>query len=198
MHPAHTLLLRGPRRWLDSAPGGRTPIGGQARAVNTNGARYCDCGTRLARENPSSRCGSCQAKARPGGAVTRGASRLLGHRSHAGRHGDLAYGRVVAAYRNHPFHGRPLPQETVAGWVGITQAQLSRIESGPPIKDLERLIEWARVLHVPPPPAVIQAPRAPARPSAGGAGSTPVRGWSRRELSARQQVSGVGARPSDR
>jgi tetratricopeptide (TPR) repeat protein/transcriptional regulator with XRE-family HTH domain len=59
-------------------------------------------------------------------------------------------GRVVAAYRNHPFHGRPLPQETVAGWVGITQAQLSRIESGPPIKDLERLIEWARVLHVPP------------------------------------------------
>jgi transcriptional regulator with XRE-family HTH domain len=84
-------------------------------------------------------------------------------------------GRVVAAYRNHPFHGRPLPQETVAGWVGITQAQLSRIESGPPIKDLERLIEWARVLHVP--PAVVQAPRAPARPSAGGAGSTPVRGW---------------------
>jgi transcriptional regulator with XRE-family HTH domain len=59
-------------------------------------------------------------------------------------------GRVVAAYRNHPFHGRPLPQETVAGWVGITQAQLNRIESGPPIKDLERLIEWARVLHVPP------------------------------------------------
>ena len=58
-------------------------------------------------------------------------------------------GRVIAAYRNHPFHERPLPQEIVAGWVGITQAQLSRIESGPSIKDLDKLTEWARALHIP-------------------------------------------------
>ena len=32
--------------------------------MNTNGARYCGCGTRLARDNLSSQCGACQAKAR--------------------------------------------------------------------------------------------------------------------------------------
>ncbi|TMK53781.1 MAG: helix-turn-helix transcriptional regulator [Actinobacteria bacterium] len=58
-------------------------------------------------------------------------------------------GRVIAAYRDHPFHGRPLAQEIVAGWAGITQAQLSRIESGPPVKDLDKLTEWARALRIP-------------------------------------------------
>ena len=37
--------------------------------------------------------------------------------------------RVIRAYRRHAYHGRhPLPQDVVAGWVGITQAQLSRID----------------------------------------------------------------------
>ncbi|MGH7743953.1 MAG: helix-turn-helix domain-containing protein [Candidatus Dormibacteria bacterium] len=58
-------------------------------------------------------------------------------------------GVVLAVYRNHPFHGRVLRQETVAGWVGITQAQLSRIENGPAIKDLDKLMQWARMLDVP-------------------------------------------------
>src|SRR3981081_2481981 len=128
-----------------------TPTGGHARAMNTNRARYCDCGTRLARDNPSGRCGACQAKAVD--LVVRSPEVPAEFWATDRMRDALAtwhMGLVVAAYRNHPFHGRPLPQETVAGWVGITQAQLSRIESGPPIKDLERLIEWARVLHVPP------------------------------------------------
>jgi tetratricopeptide (TPR) repeat protein len=59
-------------------------------------------------------------------------------------------GRVVHAYRHHPFHGRrPLPQEQVAGWLGITQAQLSRVETGPPVQDLDRLRRWARTLKIP-------------------------------------------------
>src|SRR5439155_11715038 len=37
----------------------------------------------------------------------------------------------------------------VAGWVGITQAQLSRIEHGAPIVHLDRLIHWAKVLGIP-------------------------------------------------
>ena len=124
----------------------------QARAVNSNSTRYCDCGTRLARDNPSSRCGACQAKARD--LVVRSPEVPAKFWATDRMRDALAtwhMGRVVAAYRNHAFHGRPLPQETVAGWVGITQAQLSRIESGQPIKDLGRLIEWARVLHVPAP-----------------------------------------------
>jgi len=59
-------------------------------------------------------------------------------------------GRVIAAYRTHPHHGRPLRQETVAAWIGITQPQLSRIENGPPITDLDRLTQWARLLCIPP------------------------------------------------
>ncbi|GAA3775932.1 hypothetical protein GCM10022225_74870 [Plantactinospora mayteni] len=31
----------------------------------------------------------------------------------------------------------------------MTQAQLSRIETGPPVKDLDKLIEWARILRIP-------------------------------------------------
>ncbi|MBT2230425.1 helix-turn-helix transcriptional regulator [Nonomuraea sp. NEAU-A123] len=83
-------------------------------------------------------------------------------------------GKVIAAYRAHPHHGRPLRQETVAAWVGITQPQLSRIENGPPITNLGRLTQWAQLLHIPadrlwfqvpqqraaPPPAHTSAPAA--------------------------------------
>ncbi|MER6817919.1 helix-turn-helix transcriptional regulator, partial [Spirillospora sp. NPDC000708] len=37
----------------------------------------------------------------------------------------------------------------VARWLNITQTQLSRIESGPPVTDLDRLVPWARTLGVP-------------------------------------------------
>jgi transcriptional regulator with XRE-family HTH domain len=37
----------------------------------------------------------------------------------------------------------------MAAWLGITQAQLSRIEHGPPIRDLDRLIHWATLLRIP-------------------------------------------------
>ncbi|MGH3870751.1 MAG: helix-turn-helix domain-containing protein [Pseudonocardiaceae bacterium] len=59
-------------------------------------------------------------------------------------------GTVIRAYRCHPFHGRrPLPQDVVAGWIGVTQGQLSRIENGPTIVHLDRLMHWARVLRIP-------------------------------------------------
>ena len=58
-------------------------------------------------------------------------------------------GRAIAAYRNHPFHGQPLHQNVVAGWVLMTQPQLSRLENGPPVKDLDKLVLWARTLQIP-------------------------------------------------
>ncbi|WP_194904398.1 helix-turn-helix domain-containing protein [Catenulispora rubra] len=73
-------------------------------------------------------------------------------------------GRVIAAFRNHPFHGRPLPQAVVAGWVGISQVQLSRIETGPALKDLDRLMQWARILQVPTESLWFKLPEAPAAP----------------------------------
>lgn len=59
------------------------------------------------------------------------------------------FGQVLAAYRHHPDHGGPLSQETVARWLRLTQPQLSRIETGPPVQDLARLTDWARTLRIP-------------------------------------------------
>ncbi|MET8527982.1 XRE family transcriptional regulator [Micromonospora sp. NPDC005172] len=59
-------------------------------------------------------------------------------------------GRVIRAYRCHPYHGRvALPQSVVAGWLGITQAQLSRVENGSPLVHLDRLAHWAQLLGIP-------------------------------------------------
>ncbi|MDX3112713.1 helix-turn-helix transcriptional regulator [Streptomyces scabiei] len=58
-------------------------------------------------------------------------------------------GRVFYAYRTHPWHGRVLSQEAMAVWLGLNQAQLSRIESGKPPQDLSKLMRWAHSLRIP-------------------------------------------------
>src|SRR5882672_6972504 len=114
--------------------------------------RYCgSCSTRLARDNTGSMCAACQKQRRelaerapvvPPSFWTTDQMRDALASWHMGQ--------VIASYRNHPFHGRPLPQGVVAGWVGISQVQLSRIETGPALKDLDRLMQWARILAIPP------------------------------------------------
>jgi tetratricopeptide (TPR) repeat protein len=113
--------------------------------------RYCRCGARLARDNPARLCAVCQREAQE--ATTRPpqvpaafweTDRLRD--ALEARH----LGQVIRAYRLHPEHGpRPLSQELVASWAGLTQAQLSRMESGPAIRDLDRLTRWARLLGIP-------------------------------------------------
>ncbi|WP_161962346.1 helix-turn-helix transcriptional regulator [Nocardioides speluncae] len=63
---------------------------------------------------------------------------------------DWHIGKVIAAYRTHPWHGAPLSQAIVAGWLGISQAYLSRMENGEPLQDLSKLIELAQLFSVPP------------------------------------------------
>jgi transcriptional regulator with XRE-family HTH domain len=58
-------------------------------------------------------------------------------------------GRVIFAYRTHPWHPRPLSQETVGNWLGLTQAQLSRIENGRAPEELTKLVCWAQILGIP-------------------------------------------------
>jgi transcriptional regulator with XRE-family HTH domain len=58
-------------------------------------------------------------------------------------------GRVIYTYRTHPWHARPLSQDVVGGWLGLTQPQLSRIENGRAIEDLGRLIACAQALDIP-------------------------------------------------
>jgi tetratricopeptide (TPR) repeat protein len=109
------------------------------------------CGGRLARDNDSGRCAPCQAAERDRlSAPPLVPASFWEHtpvrRALAERH----LGRVIRAYRCHPYHGRyPLPQTAVAGWLGITQTQLSRVENGPPLVHLDRLMHWARLLWIP-------------------------------------------------
>src|SRR6266542_798094 len=110
------------------------------------------CGTRLAQDNVGGYCAACRVLSRdrfaapldvPADFWDNDAIR----EAFASRH----IGRVIRAYRRHPFHGRqPLPQGVVAAWMGMSQGQLSRIEQGPAVVHLDRLIYWARLLRIPP------------------------------------------------
>jgi transcriptional regulator with XRE-family HTH domain len=58
------------------------------------------------------------------------------------------FGRFLRTYRT--SQSPPVRQAQLARWLGITQGQLSRIErSALPIRDLGKLENWARVLHIP-------------------------------------------------
>lgn len=109
------------------------------------------CGARLARDNVSGYCAPCKLVSRerfatpPDVPVQFWEADAL-RQALASRH----MGKVIKAYRCHPFHGRqPLPQDVVARWIGVTQGQLSRIETGPSVVHLDRLMHWARVLRIP-------------------------------------------------
>ena len=59
-------------------------------------------------------------------------------------------GQVIRAFRQHAHRGRRgLSQDDIAEWADITQGQLSRIETGQAIQDLDRLTFWAQLLGIP-------------------------------------------------
>jgi hypothetical protein len=58
-------------------------------------------------------------------------------------------GLVLSAYRSHPRHPRPLSQELVGNWLGLSQVQVGRIEKGRPPEELSKLIAWVRILGIP-------------------------------------------------
>jgi hypothetical protein len=118
---------------------------------------YCRCGRRLGRDRRGQLCGVCEKKVaalRVGPAdVPAGFWDTEQFRdAFAAQH----IGQVSRAYRKHPHHvevyGKDgIPQEVVGGWLGLTQAQVSRIENGPPVRHLDSLAHWARTLRIPPP-----------------------------------------------
>jgi transcriptional regulator with XRE-family HTH domain/tetratricopeptide (TPR) repeat protein len=66
-----------------------------------------------------------------------------------------AMGRVARAYRRHPFlapvYGRQgITQALLGQWLGVSQAQVNRIENGAAPKHIDTLTQWARVLRIPP------------------------------------------------
>ncbi|MFG1995631.1 helix-turn-helix domain-containing protein [Actinoplanes sp. NPDC048988] len=119
--------------------------------MNTVGRRCIRCRKPIAADNPGGHCSAC----RP--AVMQ---RLQGPGPTTAsfwRHGDIQVavaerhmGRIIAAYRRHPDHGVPISQEMIGRWAGMSQAQISRYETGGPDKQLDRLQFWARLLDIPP------------------------------------------------
>jgi transcriptional regulator with XRE-family HTH domain len=107
--------------------------------------RYCCCGTLLARDNAAGLCGACQRMRRrdraPDVPPEFWQSEAM---ATALDSGDL--GRVVRAYRRHPFHGQPLPQDVLAGWLHVSQPTLSRIEQGRRRLTVDEIEGYARSL----------------------------------------------------
>src|SRR5262245_19597339 len=114
-------------------------------------ARYCPCGTRLARNNPDTRCSACKAVRRHNPDTAPHVPRdFWNHPRLSAALRSRPFGHVIRAWRHHPRHGpTPFSQQRVTAWLNITQAQLSRIETGPPAAHLDRLIHWAKALRVP-------------------------------------------------
>lgn len=114
--------------------------------------RYCTCGTRLAADHTGTSCAAClhrnrQLAASPPDLPATFWQTDQMHDAFAAQH----IGLVSLAYRLHPHHYGTISQERLGNWLGLTQAQVSRIESGPPVRDLDRLAHWATRLKLPAP-----------------------------------------------
>ena len=128
--------------------------------------RNCHCGTRLARDNRGSMCTACTKAARNRRIHPPAVTPEFWQEPRM-REALTAcdMGAVMRAFRTHPFHGKDIPQEAAAGWVGITQARLSRIENGDQLTDLGKLMRWAHALGIPTDLLWFRMPSAPAKPS---------------------------------
>lgn len=156
-----------------------------------NQVRRCHCGTQLSRSNRGTMCAACTKKART-------------HRDHPPSvpsdfwqipemQAALAacdMGEVMRAFRTHSFHGRDISQEVAAGWVGITQPRLSRIENGEQITDLKKLMRWAHVLGIPADLLWFRMPGATTKPR--GAVASQADGSNNQELAPLPESSGHG------
>lgn len=128
-------------------------------------AHYCACGARLAADNRVGQCAACNRRDRE---LEASAPKVPPEFWTTDQMRDALaaqhIGRLSAAYRLSPLHRRPISQERLGLWLGLTQAQVSRVESGPPVRDLDRLVHWAITLRVPPELLWFDLPGLPRRP----------------------------------
>ncbi|WP_418155428.1 hypothetical protein [Actinoalloteichus caeruleus] len=130
---------------------------GLTGSAGGNGERRCaGCSAALTSDNSSRLCGRCHREQRdqfrtpPAGLPDdfwRTDDFLAAFES---QH----IGRVFKVYRNHPHHirvfGKALNQELLGRWLGLTQAQISKIENGRrPEYNLETLRHYCKVLMIP-------------------------------------------------
>ncbi len=116
---------------------------------------YCRCGTHLAKDNSGRQCARCQHESRdklitPPEVPTEFWQTEQFAEALAAQH----MGRVARAYRTHPYHyavygPHGISQTLLGEWLGLSQAQVSRFETGPPLQYLDTLRRWAQVMRVP-------------------------------------------------
>ncbi|GAA1234869.1 hypothetical protein GCM10009676_18360 [Prauserella halophila] len=120
-----------------------------------HGRRCQGCGTVLAADNTARLCGRCHREQRD---QLRTPPAQLRNEFFDTDEFRAAFesqhiGKVLKAYRNHPRHvklfGKALNQELLGRWLGLTQAQVSKLENGSPEQNLEILRNYARILHLP-------------------------------------------------
>jgi hypothetical protein len=114
-------------------------------------AYQCLCGALLARDNTDGRCTPCMVKSRDEvGFPPEVSADFWEEPAIREALDDCHMGHVIRAFRLHPNHGRqPISQETASRWASITQAQLSRIETGAPLGHIDKLAQWAEILRIP-------------------------------------------------
>ncbi|MFE3446027.1 XRE family transcriptional regulator [Nocardia sp. NPDC059180] len=113
----------------------------------TEERRCAHCGGHLSRYNPGMWCGTCTTT--PTDEPVEMPAQFWWSEHMLAALSSWHMGRVIYAYRTHPVHGRPIPQERLANWLDLTQAQLSRIEKGPAPEHLTKLIRWATIMRIP-------------------------------------------------
>jgi tetratricopeptide (TPR) repeat protein len=117
--------------------------------------RYCRCGTHLAADNPGRQCARCERAVRDKLIAPPQVPSEFWQTEHFRAAFTAQHmGWVARTYRTHPYHhavyGPSGISQTLLGqWLGLRQPQVSRIETGPPIRDLDTLVYWAQVLGIP-------------------------------------------------
>ncbi|WP_370943150.1 XRE family transcriptional regulator [Amycolatopsis sp. cg5] len=125
-------------------------------SVGASGSRRCQrCSALLAADNTARLCGKCLREQRD---QLRTPPVQLRNEFFDTPEFRAAFdshhiGKVFKAYRNHPRHlqlfGKALNQELLGRWLGLTQAQVSKLENGAPEENLKTLRNYAKILHLP-------------------------------------------------
>lgn len=119
------------------------------------GRRCQGCGAALAADNTARLCGRCHREQRDQLRTPPAHLRDEFFDTDEFRAAFASHhmGKVFKAYRNHPRHlqlfGKGLNQELLGRWLGLTQAQVSKLENGPPEENLKTLRNYAKILHLP-------------------------------------------------
>ena len=143
-------------------------------AANSGQKRCSRCRALLASDNITDQCSPCRhatGRLRQGPPIVPSDfwNSPAIQKALANRH----MGELISAYRSHPHHGRPIPQDVVALWATTDQSKISRIERSAADRDIGRLTFWARLLGV---PEHLLWFKLPGRPTAADTAGTPTAG----------------------